>query len=106
MEMSQQSPLYIYHILIKMFLKIGPFKMTHRAKCGGHAGNFSCLEGRKIMVQGQPRQKVTETPSQPINQAWWFIPEIQLCRRWKQEAHGVRPAQAKEGRPLKQNKQN
>jgi hypothetical protein len=28
---------------------------------------------RKIIVQGQPRQKVNETPFQQISQAWWFV---------------------------------
>jgi hypothetical protein len=29
-----------------------------------------------MMVQGQPEQKATKTPSQPRSQAWWYKPEI------------------------------
>jgi hypothetical protein len=29
----------------------------------------------------QPRQKVNETPSQPISQAWWLTPVISA--RWE-----------------------
>jgi hypothetical protein len=37
---------------------------------------------RRIMVQGQPRQKVSETPSQPVKAGYGSIcPWSQLCRR-------------------------
>jgi hypothetical protein len=33
-------------------------------------------EIRRVMVQGQPGQKVNKTSSQPISQAWKCIPVI------------------------------
>jgi hypothetical protein len=33
-------------------------------------------EIRWIMVLGQPKSKVSESPSQPVSQAWLYIPAI------------------------------
>jgi hypothetical protein len=41
------------------------------------------METGRIMVQGYPGQKVSETLSQPTNQAWWFMLCSQLYRRPK-----------------------
>jgi hypothetical protein len=30
----------------------------------------------KTVVQGQPRHKVSETPSQPTSQSWWYASVI------------------------------
>jgi hypothetical protein len=30
------------------------------------------LEIRRITVQSQPGQKISETPSPPISQVWWY----------------------------------
>jgi hypothetical protein len=34
------------------------------------------VEIRRIEVQGQPRHKVSETPSQQTRWTWWFISAI------------------------------
>jgi hypothetical protein len=34
------------------------------------------MEIGRIMVQGQFRHKVSEIPSQSINQTWWYAPVI------------------------------
>jgi hypothetical protein len=39
------------------------------------------VEIRRIMVQGQPGQKVSKIPSQPISQVSWFMTIIPA--RWE-----------------------
>jgi hypothetical protein len=34
------------------------------------------VEIRKITVQGQLNQKISETPCQPVSQVYWYIPVI------------------------------
>jgi hypothetical protein len=34
------------------------------------------MEIRKLMCSSQPRQKVSETPSQQISWLWWHVPVI------------------------------
>jgi hypothetical protein len=40
----------------------------------------------RMTVQGQPRQKAKETPSQPTSWMWWYVPIIPVM--W--EAVGTR----------------
>jgi hypothetical protein len=37
-------------------------------------------EIERITVSGHPEQKIYETSSQPINQAWWCEPVIRVMR--------------------------
>jgi hypothetical protein len=39
------------------------------------------VEIRRMEVPGQPWQKVNETTSQPISQAWWHAPVIPATRK-------------------------
>jgi hypothetical protein len=34
------------------------------------------VEIRRIMVQNQPREEVSNTPSTQTSQTWWYIPVI------------------------------
>jgi hypothetical protein len=39
------------------------------------------VEIRRIVICGQPRQKVSGTPSQQISQAEWHVPVIPTIRK-------------------------
>jgi hypothetical protein len=38
------------------------------------------MEIRRIMVLGQHRQKVHETPSQSVSWAWWYMSVISVIQ--------------------------
>jgi hypothetical protein len=57
------------------------------------------VEKGRIAVQSQPRQKVSEIPSQPISQVSWYVPIIPATR----EAIGRRLALGKTVRPYLKN---
>jgi hypothetical protein len=37
------------------------------------------VEGWRIMIWGQPKQKVGKTPSQSITRVWWCMPVVSAC---------------------------
>jgi hypothetical protein len=50
--------------------------------------SYSGDRDRRIMVQGQPRQKVSKTPSQKTNWTWWNTAAISVMK----EDQGLKPA--------------
>jgi hypothetical protein len=64
-------------------------------------------EIRRFTVPGQPRQKVSKTSPQPINQAWWHI--FMVPAMWEAEVGGswseASPGQKPESLPEKYLKQ-
>jgi hypothetical protein len=59
---------------------------------------------QKNQVQGQPGQKASKTPSQPISWVWWYTAVIPAP--WEamgKRNHGLRPIPGKNCRPYLKN---
>jgi hypothetical protein len=55
--------------------------------------SIQMVEIGRVAVQGQPKQKIRETPSQQISQAWWCTLVV-LATGW-QKSPGLRLALGK-----------
>jgi hypothetical protein len=60
-------------------------------------------EIRRIEVQGQPRRKVSKTPSQQISWTWWYTHVMPTIREAKIQ-FCFRPARAKKKKETPQKK--